>query len=202
MLALSLCCATLPHCLLGLSSCRLPLPGCSRPAVATPGNSSLPNVGGDTDADDDILSWTHANRCPLLPTVLRLKMALRAVLGLALEEVGLMCLAPARPPPSANLSSIARRTCSFFPFFQFGIMWSKMIMHLFFLIMLILPPAFSILVKACLEAKCADISMLFLISPEPKIFNFRNFLLIRFFSFKVFKFKFFLILFDDLSNIF
>ena len=57
--------------------------------------------------------------------------------------------------------------------------------------MLILPPAFSIFDKACLEAKCAEISIFFFISPEPKIFNFKNFLLIRFFSFKIFKSKFF-----------
>jgi len=42
--------------------------------------------------------------------------------------------------------------------------------------MLILPPAFSILDKACFEAKSAKISILFLIAPVPKIFNFKYFL--------------------------
>ena len=46
--------------------------------------------------------------------------------------------------------------------------------------MLILPPAFSILDKACFDIKCAEISNFF-ISPDPKIFNFKNFLFIKFF---------------------
>ena len=55
--------------------------------------------------------------------------------------------------------------------------------------MFILPPAFSILDKACFEAKCADISILFFISPVPKIFNFKKFFLTNFFSFNIFKSK-------------
>ena len=68
--------------------------------------------------------------------------------------------------------------------------------------MLNFPPAFSILDKACFDAKCAEISIFFLISPDPKIFNFKNFLLINFFSFKIFKSKVSLISFFDLSKIF
>ena len=68
--------------------------------------------------------------------------------------------------------------------------------------MLILPPAFSILAKACFEAKWADISMFVFISPVPKIFNLINFLFISFFSFKIFKSKFFLISFLVFSIIF
>ena len=48
--------------------------------------------------------------------------------------------------------------------------------------MLYLLPAFSIFDKACLEAKCADISIFFLISPVPKIFNLLNFYLSNFFN--------------------
>ena len=66
--------------------------------------------------------------------------------------------------------------------------------------MLILPPAFSILDKACLEAKCAEISNFFLISPVPNIFNFKNFLFIKFFSFNNFKSKLSFILFLDFSK--
>ena len=40
--------------------------------------------------------------------------------------------------------------------------------------MFIFPPAFSILDKACLEAKWAAISIFFLISPVPRIFNLRK----------------------------
>ena len=68
--------------------------------------------------------------------------------------------------------------------------------------MLILPPAFSIFDKACFEAKCAVISILFLISPEPRIFNFKNFLLIKFFSLRIFKSKILFMLSLGLSKIF
>ena len=39
--------------------------------------------------------------------------------------------------------------------------------------MFIFPPAFSIFDKACFEAKLAEISIFFLISPVPNIFNFK-----------------------------
>ena len=68
--------------------------------------------------------------------------------------------------------------------------------------MLILPPAFSIFDKACLETKWADISRFFLISPVPKIFNFLNFLFTSFFSFSIFKSRLVLMSFLDLSKIF
>jgi hypothetical protein len=68
--------------------------------------------------------------------------------------------------------------------------------------MFILPPAFSIFDKACFDAKCAEISIFFFISPVPKIFNFKNFLFINFFSFKIFKSNVFSILFFVLSKIF
>ena len=66
--------------------------------------------------------------------------------------------------------------------------------------MLIFPPAFSILDKACFETKCADISIFFLISPVPNIFNLMNFLFTNFFSFKILRSKVFLILFQEIAG--